>query len=83
MEASCKASNQAVRGTEVFQYMFDIKSWISPFLEDIHGHTVPHIFLFRRNSAGKCVMFTKHWSHDHWEPVDGLQILKVTFTKYN
>lgn len=44
MEASCKASNQAVRGTEVFQYMFDIKSWISPFLEDIHGHTVPHIF---------------------------------------
>ena len=24
MEASCKASNQAVRGTEVFSYMFDI-----------------------------------------------------------
>ena len=27
-------------------YMFDIKSWISPFLEEIHGHAARHVLLF-------------------------------------
>ncbi len=77
MEACCKASNRSVRATATLQYVFDVKSWLTPQLEEIHGHTVPHVFLFRRNAEGKAVMFTKHWSHQEWEPQEGLKLLKV------
>ena len=74
---ACKASNHAVCGTRTLKYIFDIKSWISPCLEEIHGHTAPHVFLFRRNADRKAVMFTKKWSHEEWEPEGGFRILEV------
>ena len=73
MEASCRAANHSVCGTSRLKHIFDIKSWLSPYLEEIHGHTVSH----RRDSEGRAVMLTKHWSHEDWEPNGGLKILKV------
>lgn len=77
MEACCKAANHTVRETSTLKFIFDIKTWISPYLEEIHGHTTPHVFLFRRNVKGKACMYTKTWSHQEWEPEQGLQLLKV------
>ena len=80
MEASCRAANPSVCGTSTLKHILDIKSWLSPYLEEIHGHTIPHVFLFRRDSEGRAVMFTKHtkhWLHEDWEPNRGLKILKV------
>lgn len=79
MEACWKASNQAVRGAATLTYIFNIKEWISPCLDEIHGHTAPHVFLFRRNSQGKGVMYYKNWSHNSWQPEEGLKLLKVSF----
>lgn len=77
MEACCKAANHTVRETSTLKFIFDIKTWISPYLEEIHGHTTPHVFLFRRNVKGKACMYTKTWSHQEWEPEQGMQLLKV------
>lgn len=78
MHGCYKAANHAVRGVITLEYIFDIKSWLSPHLAEIHGHTSPHVFLFQKNSEGVAVMFTKHWSHEDWEPAEGLRLLKVT-----
>ena len=77
MHDCCKAANSSVRGVTNLQYIFDIKSWLSPHLAEIHGHTTPHVFLFRKNADGVAVMFTKNWSHEEWEPQEGLLLLKV------
>ena len=37
--------------------MFDIWSWISPHLDEIHYHTEPHVFLFKTDPiTGKAVI---------------------------
>lgn len=84
MEAALRASNQNVKGTNILNYVFDIKNWIAPHLDEIHGHTAPHVFRFRRNSQSKrAEMHYQHWSHEPWEPTGeegGLILLKVYFT---
>ena len=65
---------------ELHSFLF--KTWLSPCLEEIHGHTVPHVFLFRRGLSGKSLMFYTNWSHDQWEPLNGLKPLNVYCISY-
>lgn len=69
-------SNQNSKFSSTLNYVFDIKSWISLHIEDIHQHTVPHVFLFRKNADSKAEMLYKHWAHDDWQLFDKV-ILKV------
>lgn len=55
--------------------VYDIRSWIEEYAEELHAHTVPKCFKFERNDAGKAMMFYRNWSHEEWQgPV---VILKV------
>lgn len=57
------------------QMVYDIRSWIEEYAEELHAHTVPKCFRFERNDAGKAMMFYRNWSHEEWQgPV---VILKV------
>ena len=47
------------------------RQWIEPHLEEIHKHTAPHIFLFKKSLQGRAEMFYKHWSKDEWSPSKG------------
>lgn len=72
METALKASNKSVKSVSTLQYIFDIKSWIAPYLDEIHGHTAPHVFRFRFNhTSKKGEMHYKYWSHQAWE-TDGM-----------
>lgn len=77
MEQRFLNSNRTVAAASTLHYVYDIRRWIEPCLEEIHKHTNPHVFLFRRNRDGKGVMFYKHWSADEWCPAEGLVLLKV------
>ena len=71
-------SNQSVAGVSSLKYIFNIRDWIAPCLDEIKYHTTPHVFLFRRDEdQGKAVMYYKHWSSDPWIPKEGLILLKV------
>lgn len=61
---------------ELLEFVYDIKSWMSHAIEDLHGHTQPHSFKFVLNSGGRCEMFYRNWSHDPWSET-GLVLLKV------
>lgn len=78
MERRFRESNRSVVGSTAVQYLFDVRAWISPFLEEIHSHTHPHIFRFRRNTEGRAEMHYKNWTHEEWAPAQkGLLLLKV------
>ena len=83
METALKSSNQNVKNTTTLEYIFDIKNWIAPHLDEIHGHTAPHIFRFRLNHSKRAEMHYKNWTHESWEPSDtsddGLLLLKVCY----
>ena len=61
---------------ELLEYVYDVRSWLTPFIEDLHGHTQPHCFKFVLNAEGCAEMFYKSWSHDAWVQ-EGLVLLKV------
>ena len=52
--------------------IFDICTWIKPFITDIKYNTSPHIFCFRRNTEGKAVqtLVTKRVG-DCWSLIKG------------
>ena len=78
MEQRFLASSQLSVAVSTLQYVYDIRKWLTPAINDIHNHTTPHIFRFRRNVDGRGEMHYKHWSSDDWRPKDsGLLILKV------
>ena len=55
--------------------LYDIRSWVEDYVEELHAHTVPKCFKFKRNDAGKAEMYYRNWSHEEWQgPVP---ILKV------
>ena len=54
MDAALRASNQNVKHSSTLNYVFDIKNWIAPHLDEIHGHTAPHVFRFCLNHVKKC-----------------------------
>lgn len=82
LEAACKAANHTSRKTMTLNYIVDFKKWIAPHIEEVHGHTNPHIFLFKRNALGKSVMYYKNWTHDDFQPKDGVKLLKVNISSY-
>ena len=48
----------------MLKMVYDIKSWISDYCEELHEHTVPKCFKFTLNEDGKA------WSHESWkEPI--------------
>jgi hypothetical protein len=55
--------------------VFDIKSWIAPHLNEIHGHTTPLCFKFVLVNE-MATMFYRHWSTDPWCD-KGVILLKV------
>ena len=58
--------------------MHDVKGWISPHLNDLHGHRDPHCFKFVLNDQGKCTMYYRNWISDPWCPEEKATIvLKV------
>jgi len=40
--------------------VYDIRSWIEKYAEELHAHTVPKCFKFERNDAGKAMMFYRN-----------------------
>ena len=64
MEHCVEVSNRCVAQVSSLTYVYDIREWIHPHLDDIQYHTQPHIFLFKRNPvSGRSEMFYKYWSH--------------------
>jgi len=47
--------------------VYDIRSWIEEYAEELHAHTVPKCFKFERNDAGKAMMFYRNWSQEEWQ----------------
>ena len=67
--------------TEV-KHMFDVKSWLAPFLLKIHNHSHPHIFRFRIGTNGSVEMHYKEWSESPWQPTEsGIQLFQVHYYK--
>ena len=63
----------------VLQYVYDVKKWLAPHIDEIHHHTIPHVFLFKKGQSGHCEMFYKHWAKDEWLPSGkGNILLKVS-----
>lgn len=78
MEEALKSSNQNVKNSCTLNYVYDIKNWIAPYLDEIHGHTTPHVFRFRLNNNKRAEMHYQHWSHEPWKPSgNGHVLLKV------
>ena len=79
MMQATKACNHNVKEVGTVNHMFNIREWIVPHLNEIHYHTQPHIFLFKRNESGKAVMLYKQWSNENWQSPDGVSVmLKVS-----
>ena len=78
MEAT-KISNRNVTHVSALQHVFNVRDWISPYLEPIKYHTEPHIFLFKKNPNRKAAMYYKQWAvSKEWEPDNnGCLLLKV------
>ena len=56
--------------TTLIENMHDVKKWITPHLNDLHGHRDPHCFKFVCNEDDKCMMFFRNWTCDPWCPED-------------
>ena len=58
--------------------MYDVRSWIEPHLNEIHGHREPHCFKFVMNEENKAVMYFRNWTTNSWCPQEkALIMLKV------
>ena len=63
--------------------IFDLKSWLNPLMEQLHGHSLPHCFKFILCTDDKTgskvpVMYYKSWSSANWcTDNDAIQLLKV------
>lgn len=76
--ASCTPSPEVT----LLRSIFDVKSWLSPVLENLHGHSTPHCFKFLLGTSGRALMFFKLWSHDPWcDDKDAVVLLKVNKRK--
>lgn len=62
--------------TILLETVYDVRSWLAPCIEELHGHSQPHCFRFTLNEHGQTVMDYKNWSHNVWSK-EGLILLKV------
>ena len=64
---------------KVVDSVLDVKSWITPTLEDVHGHSTPHCFKFVLVDESEVFMYYRLWSSDAWcETADALKLLHVS-----
>ena len=52
--------------TILLESVYDVRSWLAPFIDELHGHRQPHCFRFTMNNDGQEVMHYKNWSDDGW-----------------
>jgi len=65
---------------ELIKEIYDVRSWITSSLNDLHGHSQPHCFKFVCNGNGKAVMFHKNWSSSQWcSDQEAPVVLKVQY----
>lgn len=58
--------------------LYDIKTWIIPHLNELHGHSQPHCFKFVLNDQGKAVMYVRNWTTSSWcSEKEAIVVLKV------
>ena len=57
MEQRFLNSNSSVVSVPSVEFMFDIRCWLEPYIEEVHKHTAPHIFMFCKNKQRKAEMF--------------------------
>ena len=60
----------------MMHYVHYIKEWLSPHLQDVHGHSQPLHFKFVKDD-NTVKFFYKHWTSDPWSE-EGIQILTVS-----
>ena len=58
-----KQSNKGVISSDELSNVFDVKLWLTSYLENLHQHTQPHVFKFSQNLSGKADLHYKKWSH--------------------
>ena len=63
--------------TILLESLHDVRSWLAPYIKEIHGHSQPHCFRFTLTEDDKVVMHYKNWSHEGWSE-EGLLLLKVS-----
>ena len=81
LEEAVLNSDQKIVGARDVHELYDIKSWMKPYIDTPHGHTNPHNFLFRQNRNGRAEMLYRNWSSDPWLPAapePGKLLLKVS-----
>ena len=77
----CKQANRNVQDTGLLEVVYNIKGWLAPLINNITGHSTPHVFRFVRGADGHCLMQYKQWHGDEWQPKlnePGLKPLKVS-----
>lgn len=62
--------------TVLLESVYDVRSWLAPYINDLHGHSQPHCFRFSLNKHAVAVMHYKNWSHEGWSQ-EGIMLLKV------
>ena len=62
--------------TILLESVHDVRSWLAPFIKDLHGHSQPHCFRFTLNSDEQAVMHYKNWTNEGWSK-EGIELLKV------
>ena len=66
---------------KVLDSVLDVKAWLTPSLENMHGHSGPHCFKFIPVTEGdttNVLMYYRNWTSDPWcETSEALQLLKV------
>jgi len=67
----------------LLESIYDIKAWITPHLNNLHGHSQPHCFKSIRNNQEKAVMYYRNWTTSPWcSEEDATVVLKVITHTY-
>ena len=45
LSATCNSYTPRPK-VELLKFVYDVKSWLNPHIEDLHDHTQPHCFKF-------------------------------------
>ena len=56
--------------------VYDVRSWLTSFIDELTGHSQPHCFRFTLDK-GQAVMHYRKWSHCKWS-TEGLLLLTVS-----
>jgi len=62
----------------MLNHLYDVRNWLAPCLNNLHGHSQPHMHCFRftLNQQDEAIMHYRNWSYQTWSEV-GVLLLKV------